>query len=161
MSSFPGILQTEDGGDAEALGKLFCRIDANCDGTVDWDEFSSYMLLESAGSASIRELETAIDLQPPVSHRVPEALRHQDLITHMSCVQLANGTDRYITCGKDGMVKVWNPKVSQLVITQHLMAISGSFCLYLCAVSHFTALLPAGHEPPSLHQYWKELGDLC
>ena len=44
-----GILQTEDGGDEEALSKLFCRIDANCDGTIDWDEFSSYMLLESSG----------------------------------------------------------------------------------------------------------------
>jgi Ca2+-binding EF-hand superfamily protein len=42
-----GILQTEDGGDEEALGKLFMRIDANCDGTLDWDEFSNYMLLES------------------------------------------------------------------------------------------------------------------
>lgn len=42
-----GILQTEDGGDEEALLKLFCRIDANSDGTIDWDEFSSYMLLES------------------------------------------------------------------------------------------------------------------
>ncbi len=39
-----GVLQTEDGGDAEALSKLFCRIDANCDGTIDWDEFSSYMV---------------------------------------------------------------------------------------------------------------------
>lgn len=52
-----GILQTEDGGDARALAKLFMRIDANSDGTVSWDEFSSYMLLESQGSASIREFE--------------------------------------------------------------------------------------------------------
>lgn len=48
-----------------ALGKLFMRIDANSDGTVDWDEFSSYMLLESQGSASIRDLETTISFDQP------------------------------------------------------------------------------------------------
>jgi hypothetical protein len=42
-----GILQTEDGGDNDALTKLFCRIDANSDGTIDWDEFSQFMLLEN------------------------------------------------------------------------------------------------------------------
>lgn len=111
VQAFTGILQTEDGGDEEALSKFFCRIDANCDGTIDWDEFSSYMLLESSGAASIRELETAIDLKPPVSHNTAEALQHQDVITYMSRIQMANGTDRYITCGKDGAVKVWSPKV--------------------------------------------------
>lgn len=112
VKAFTGMLQTDDGGDEEALSKLFCRIDANCDGTIDWNEFSSYMLLESAGAASIRELETGIDLKPPVSHRVPESLQHQDVITHMSHIQMTNGKDRYVTCGKDGLVKVWNPKVS-------------------------------------------------
>jgi hypothetical protein len=109
------MLQTDDGGDEEALKKLFCRIDANCDGTIDWDEFSSYMLLESSGAASIRELETAIDLRPPVSYRVPETLQHQDVITHPSHIRMANGKDRYVSCGKDGLVKVWNPKVRSRV----------------------------------------------
>lgn len=41
-----GKLDTEDGNDREALTKLFMRLDANSDGSVNWDEFSSYMLLE-------------------------------------------------------------------------------------------------------------------
>eukprot|EP00955_Chlamydomonas_euryale_P098248 365129-Chlamydomonas_euryale.AAC.19 len=44
----PQLVGTEDGDDAEALAKLFARIDANADETIDWDEFSTYMLLESA-----------------------------------------------------------------------------------------------------------------
>lgn len=48
---FSGILSTEEGSGPEALRRLFMRIDANADGTVDWHEFSSYMLLESDGSA--------------------------------------------------------------------------------------------------------------
>ncbi len=47
LSAVAGILQTEDGADEQALGRLFMRIDANSDGSLDWDEFSNYMLLES------------------------------------------------------------------------------------------------------------------
>ena len=32
--------------DERELEKLFMKVDTNCDGTVDWDEFLSYMLLE-------------------------------------------------------------------------------------------------------------------
>lgn len=35
----------------EGLRQLFMRIDADCDGTTDWDEFSGYLLLENAASA--------------------------------------------------------------------------------------------------------------
>ncbi|GFH19649.1 uncharacterized protein HaLaN_16624 [Haematococcus lacustris] len=37
VQAFLGILHTEDGKDEDALGKLFMRIDANSDGTLDWD----------------------------------------------------------------------------------------------------------------------------
>lgn len=32
--------------DDKELGILFMKVDTNCDGTVDWDEYLSYMLLE-------------------------------------------------------------------------------------------------------------------
>jgi hypothetical protein len=31
-----GVISTPEGSDDEALRKLFMRIDANCDATVDW-----------------------------------------------------------------------------------------------------------------------------
>jgi Ca2+-binding EF-hand superfamily protein len=60
-----GTLQTEDGSDTLALKKLFMRIDANSDGSVDWDEFSNFMLMESQGGASIREVEMSINFEQP------------------------------------------------------------------------------------------------
>jgi Ca2+-binding EF-hand superfamily protein len=30
----------------DELDKMFMKVDTNCDGTVDWDEYLSYMLLE-------------------------------------------------------------------------------------------------------------------
>lgn len=43
---FEGKLETEDGTGREAMLKLFKRLDADSDGSVGWDEFSNYMLLE-------------------------------------------------------------------------------------------------------------------
>lgn len=37
-----GILPDED-----ELAIIFMKVDANCDGTVDWEEFCSYMLMEN------------------------------------------------------------------------------------------------------------------
>ena len=33
--------------DEDELGIIFMKVDANCDGTVDWEEFCSYMLMEN------------------------------------------------------------------------------------------------------------------
>jgi hypothetical protein len=49
-----GLLATDEGDDRAALRRLFLRVDANCDGTVDWDEFSNHMLLEGQAELSLR-----------------------------------------------------------------------------------------------------------
>ncbi|MEW5310065.1 MAG: hypothetical protein WDW38_001897 [Sanguina aurantia] len=116
-SAFMGILQTEDGGDGRALSKLFMRIDANCDGTVSWDEFSSYMLLESQGSASIREFEGSITFEAGTLSRPPNHHCHSNVMMHLAHMHLRNGSDRYVSCAKDGCVKVWNAKDLTLVKT--------------------------------------------
>ncbi|KAG2490207.1 hypothetical protein HYH03_011334 [Edaphochlamys debaryana] len=120
INAFLGILQTEDGGDAEALAKLFMRIDANSDGTVDWDEFSTYMLLESQGSAKVREFESTVTMQQAEPSPVPDLLAHKDAMTHIASMRLANGVDRYATCGRDGTVRLWNAKDLKHVKTLHL-----------------------------------------
>ncbi|GLI65559.1 hypothetical protein VaNZ11_009122 [Volvox africanus] len=120
IKAFLGILQTEDGGDAEALAKLFMRIDADSDGTIDWDEFSTYMLLESQGSARVREFESTVTMQDPMPSLVSDLLAHKDAITHITGMRLANGVDRYATCGRDGTVRLWNAKDLKHVKTLHL-----------------------------------------
>ena len=42
-----------------AACRLFTRIDANADGSVDWREFSTYMLLENDGAARWASLSAA------------------------------------------------------------------------------------------------------
>lgn len=59
-------------------------------------------------------MESAINFLTPESPPVPDGLQHKDLVTHISHITLPNGADRYITCGKDGVVKVWNAKVGNL-----------------------------------------------
>lgn len=57
----PGVLPA---GSQEELRKLFLRIDANSDGTVDWDEFATFILLENQGAANLRESETVLQFHP-------------------------------------------------------------------------------------------------
>ena len=49
--AFKGVLSTDEGDGLDALRRLFARIDANADGTVDWREFSTYILLENDSAA--------------------------------------------------------------------------------------------------------------
>eukprot|EP00983_Pelagomonas_calceolata_P017881 561024-Pelagomonas_calceolata.AAC.2 len=168
--SSSGTLQTEDGSDELALKKLFMRIDANSDETIDWDEFSNFMLMESQGGASIKEVEMSINFEQPgaspgvvmqfakpgrvhdegtykgtilyawqhfvnfmeVPVRDEEARKgiapvrdeeaHKGIITYATHITLANGADRYVTCSRDGMVKIWNAKVRR-VDMKHLKTI--------------------------------------
>ncbi|KAG1663156.1 hypothetical protein FOA52_006053 [Chlamydomonas sp. UWO 241] len=116
VDSFAGILQTEEGDDEDALSKLFTRIDANSDGTISWDEFSSYMLLESTGMSRIRELESHVTFstpEKPTNPPVADSQCHKEIVQHISSVTLASGADRYVTCGRDGMVRVWNPNTME------------------------------------------------
>lgn len=114
VAAFKGLLQTEDGSDEAALLKLFSRVDANCDGTIDWDEFSNYMLLESQGTAQIRDVEAGVKLSPPTDcGPLPDNSHHTDSITYVSMITAANGQERYVTCGKDGFIRFWNVNTLQ------------------------------------------------
>lgn len=96
-----------------ALKKLFYRIDANCDGTVDWDEFSLYMLLEQQGTAEISEDEHRRALTPPamLARPVPGDA-HAKIIDCCTLVPPCGGAStRYATGARDGNVKLWDCKV--------------------------------------------------
>ncbi|CAK8691170.1 unnamed protein product [Clavelina lepadiformis] len=42
--------------DVKELEMLFMKVDTNCDGAVDWDEYLSYMLLEYQEKDSMTSL---------------------------------------------------------------------------------------------------------
>lgn len=60
--AFKGVLSTDDGDGPDALRRLFARIDANADGTVDWREFSTYILLENDSAARYSCVHTTVQL---------------------------------------------------------------------------------------------------
>lgn len=94
--AFKGVLSTDEGDGPDALRRLFARIDANADGTVDWREFSTYILLENDSAArylsvhitdrsSPESLQTQSAMQPcSLDHAVYVSGRNQQ---HMATPQ--------------------------------------------------------------------------
>ena len=71
--AFKGVLRTDEGDGPDALRRLFARIDANADGTVDWREFSSYILLENDSAARYSSAHSTIQLS---------SIQPADLVSH-------------------------------------------------------------------------------
>lgn len=98
----------------EAMRKLFCRIDANADGALDWDEFSLYMLLENSGAAAIRESSTSMQFVHggDKGGRVPPQDAHRKIMDCISQIPACGGAGpRYVTGARDGTVKLWDHQV--------------------------------------------------
>eukprot|EP00755_Sulcionema_specki_P020988 Sspe_Gene.12869::Locus_4412_Transcript_1_1_Confidence_1.000_Length_3569::g.12869::m.12869 len=96
-------------GDLE-IRQLFHRIDANANGVIDWDEFSTYVLL-SGEQKNHDDAAKALYLPPGEaadrSHGLPSGLppgHHNGMVTRL----LVHRNGMYYTCSKDGTVRVWN-----------------------------------------------------
>ncbi|KAJ3094945.1 hypothetical protein HDU97_007427 [Phlyctochytrium planicorne] len=94
----------------EQMAQLFMKIDANTDNTVDWDEFSTFMLLRAERqSMMLEEANTTLfDLPPPMipvpHHQTP----HRESI--ISVIYLQN-QKKYVTCSREGTVCYWSEKI--------------------------------------------------
>lgn len=128
VKAFGGIIG-KDMNDKQ-INQLFMKIDADSNGSVDWDEFMNYMLLENETLSSMKaehfEYVKSNDFDPP-PHKDKEC--HADMITCIyvwmpdeedTSMQLdkddgskkteVRKTLQYITSGRDGKVKIWNTK---------------------------------------------------
>ncbi|XP_077992887.1 cilia- and flagella-associated protein 337-like [Glandiceps talaboti] len=109
--------------DDRQLAIVFMKVDANCDGTVDWDEYLSYMLLEYQE----RDLMNNLFKDVPF----PKTLReiqsnHRDMISSIKFLptvthrhgSVADESDhsfgRYITVSKEGVVNFWTLDMTNL-----------------------------------------------
>ena len=91
------------------------QVDTNCDGTVDWEEYLTFMLLECRE----RDIMTTVDLKPfPHTIRLVQS-EHRDSIIRIVIVpyisshlaaksSYSNLNGRYVACGKDGTVTFWS-----------------------------------------------------
>ena len=84
-----------------ALLRLFMRIDANCDGTVSWDEFISFVLCQDQGASVIAEESGRAQFQLPA--QMEPAMRcagHEESIVKLMVSSLLRicADDAKISC---------------------------------------------------------------
>ncbi|KAI9330378.1 WD40-repeat-containing domain protein [Zopfochytrium polystomum] len=90
----------------EQMGLLFMQVDANTDNAVDWEEFSTFMLLRAERQTKMRE-EASIQLfdVPSTMLSFPKLqTRHHEAII---AVIFVPGQNRFITCSREGTLCVW------------------------------------------------------
>lgn len=128
VKAFGGIIG-KDMNDKQ-INQLFMKIDADSNGSVDWDEFMNYMLLENETLSSMKaehfEYVKSNEFDPPPNK---DKECHADMITCIyiwmpdsedtpaipekddgSKKQEVRKTLQYITSSRDGKVKIWNTK---------------------------------------------------
>jgi len=118
--------------DDEQLQLMFMKVDTNCDGTVDWEEFCSYMLLENQQKDSMTR--DVIDLPFPNPAREISNPHHDSLTkiayfpslgvtqrtnNNVDGEEMESGNGRYISCSKDGLLVFWSLDL-QIQRTIHL-----------------------------------------
>nr|KAJ3422048.1 WD repeat-containing protein 49 [Polyrhizophydium stewartii] len=82
----------------EHMTQLFMKIDANSDGTVDWDEFSAYMMTVSIETDDPNDI---LDERRKKIVGVP----HKDMIVKIDFVQKER---KYISVSREGVVCLWS-----------------------------------------------------
>jgi len=100
----------------EQLTHLFMKIDANSDGTVDWDEFTNFMLLENENAGERNQAEGSATLSEldPRNDPNPKSLHHRDM---MDSIMEVPKVERLFTSSRDGTLRVWKADTMQHVKT--------------------------------------------
>ncbi|XP_043944952.1 EF-hand calcium-binding domain-containing protein 8 [Protopterus annectens] len=148
--------------DDEELDIIFMKIDTNCDGTVDWDEYLNYMLLEYRERDYMQKQSTLIfpkpmKLIPVIQHEIivkvvfyPAknlTVEKRNLKGSKSESKTLSLTGRILSVSKDGILLYWSENFKLLRSTRiersrkqslHNMWVTDMVCLYnlhLLAVS--------------------------
>jgi len=106
LLEFANAFQRVLGVSISELKLLFMRIDANCDGSVTWDEFLSYMLCQDEAAAEALDLASKIQYSHP---KMTDAL--YDINCHaepMFKIMQLHTTDGYASVSNEGSVFVWS-----------------------------------------------------
>lgn len=134
---------------AAALRCLFTRLDTNCDGKVDWNEFSDHLLLGGDITGATQAPAASHTSQPchyspaqPVAaatlasrcktqHTAPMAALLCAAADGAAMVDGAAGccNNRWLSVGRDGCIRTWGGEVC-CCLPARLPA-----CTYSCAVS--------------------------
>ncbi|KAI9207639.1 WD40-repeat-containing domain protein [Polychytrium aggregatum] len=91
----------------EQMSHLFMKIDANIDDSVDWDEFSTFMLLQAEGHNKMKE-EAETQLFDTEVRRSALLTPHKDAIVRILFLKKSS---RYVTCSREGTICHWGDRL--------------------------------------------------
>lgn len=106
--------------DDNQLDMMFMKVDTNCDGTVDWDEYLCYMLVECMEKDN---MTSASNLSPfPYALKVVPRCNHVESITRIASLKTVsvrkntvgdtsivdNACERFVTLSRDGLLSMWS-----------------------------------------------------
>ncbi|XP_076807925.1 WD repeat-containing protein on Y chromosome-like isoform X4 [Clavelina lepadiformis] len=102
--------------DDQELDTIFMKVDTNCDGTVDWDEYLSYMLLEYQKKENMKSSEQDRPFPNPMLEKQSNHLESICRITMLTAYSRQNTTGaeiddsscRYLTLSKEGTFNIWS-----------------------------------------------------
>ena len=91
------------------LKQLFRRIDANSDESVDWNEYTNYLLLEEQGAHNLEVEEARCEISPQdfIEPRQNSGHHHREIIH--TIIKL-DKKQAYLTASADGELKLWELK---------------------------------------------------
>ncbi|KAJ3319916.1 hypothetical protein HDV06_005815 [Boothiomyces sp. JEL0866] len=88
----------------EQMTAMFMKIDANTDNQIDWDDFSTYMLLRAEGQKQMVEAaEMKLFDASDRNNRINT--KHKEMIIR---IQYIASHKRYMTCCREGTICYWN-----------------------------------------------------
>ncbi|KAJ3044600.1 hypothetical protein HDV00_001526 [Rhizophlyctis rosea] len=90
----------------EQMDVLFMKIDANTDDAIDWDEFSTFMLLRAEGQTAMREAAETRLFNADAMGRI--ITPHKEPINKILYLSV---NKRFMTCSRDGTVCYWSEKL--------------------------------------------------
>ncbi|KAJ3296878.1 hypothetical protein HDU79_005460 [Rhizoclosmatium sp. JEL0117] len=92
----------------EQMGLLFMKIDANTDNAVDWDEFSTFMLLRAERQTKmLEEASTSLFEDNPMSPTPKIHTPHHESITSILFLEQHR---KFVTASREGTVCFWSDK---------------------------------------------------
>jgi len=165
----------------EQLTHLFMKIDANSDGSVDWDEFTNYMLLETQAASDMSDRSFQVRYQDAFDKNLgpvwvdpnPKSLHHRDMIGGMLAIPKQ---EKFVTHSRDGTVRVWHAgtlahlrtlrvSTSQVTDCKHFSqtnrlvtsSIDRAVTFYDAASYEVTAQLTGLDTSPMCIGYWQDL----
>ncbi|XP_034148330.1 WD repeat-containing protein on Y chromosome isoform X3 [Esox lucius] len=104
--------------DDEDVDIIFMKVDTNCDGHVDWDEYLNYMLLEYREKDSFQKLNRALYFPTPlqtgsIDHREP-IVRLQffpfQVPQGRAVPKTRNQLGHYLSVSQDGILNYWSER---------------------------------------------------